>query len=135
MIYNTYKIPHLQPDEELLYQTDDVLDYIHSLILAEREGRPENVAKNSKTGQIQLCKAGKCKRGNPIYIALNLLFTLFPDNSSGWHRTALATDIFSIGRIFFVFLTYGTNPIGKKFSIFVNFEKHNPANINSILYD
>ena len=115
-------------DSMCLYQMASGLRYIHSLNYIHRDIKPENILIHKQDSQVQLkiSDFGNCKgtrasgsyslsgvKGTPIYLAPEMLSILDNEDVVSERRATKACDVFSLGCVFYKFLTRGTHPFGE----------------------
>lgn len=135
--------PALPPDQTVMYQIANGLDYIHSKKLIHRDIKPENVL-ISKTGDIKISDFGLCKqispretfsisglKGTASWMAPELLMAA--DNEGEiLIKGTISSDIFSAGCVFFVFATRGIHPFGEDhIAVPSNIRNNQQVNIDS----
>lgn len=147
VIRKVYKGPDLPPDEQVLYQIADGLDYLHSKSLVHRDIKPGNIL-ISKDGKVKLSDFGLCKqmslkdtvtmsgfRGTLHYTPPEFLPLTNIQNLTHQVRATPASDIFSVGCVFFVFFTRGIHPFGNDIDKALNnIREKNPVNFEGKLF-
>ncbi|KAK4004457.1 hypothetical protein OUZ56_006192 [Daphnia magna] len=123
-----YSGPELPPDELVLYQIANGLNYIHSRNLVHRDIKPENILISMTTPvQMKVSDLSFVKktredifsqskiRGTLQWLAPErLVFLSDPDNMPAeLPDGTIKSDTFSSGCVFFYFLTRGKHPFGK----------------------
>jgi serine/threonine protein kinase len=127
-----------------LYQMARGLEYIHSKKLAHRDIKPGNILLSKKIDEyenvLKISDFGFCKptseqgsyslvsglKGTITYMAPEL-FKLSVKESVAKERATIASDVFSLGCVFFQLL-FNAHPFGDKASdIILNLNKGNPA--------
>jgi serine/threonine protein kinase len=141
VINNKYTGPSLlPPDEEVMYQIADGLEYIHSKKLIHRDIKPENIL-ISVTGQLKLSDFGLCKsistrdtcsmsgtKGTLLWMAPEMR----GNDEIRKRSSASMSDIFPCGCVFFFLLTGGKHPFGDLNDhghIHLNILKGEPTNL------
>ena len=125
VIEKTYNGPPLPPDNEVMFQIANGLNYIHSLNLVHLDIKPENIL-ISMDGQIKLGDFGSCKEtfkricitsepicGTPSWMAPELC----PTSRNKFIIIITMADVFSFGCVCLVFLTRengGVHPFGNR---------------------
>jgi serine/threonine protein kinase len=141
VIDKTFNGPALPPDQEVLYEITNGLDYIHSKKLVHRDIKPENIL-ISTAGKMKLSDFGLSKqistrdtcsmsgtRGTRLWMAPE-----FYDNNE---KATPKCDVFPCGCVFFVFLTRengGIHPFGDTkdpLQVPLNIREGKPVNIES----
>ncbi|KAI9561374.1 hypothetical protein GHT06_012331 [Daphnia sinensis] len=145
-----YSGPKLPPDELVLYQIANGLDYIHSRNLVHRDIKPENIL-ISMTTPIQMKVSDLSfvkKTRQDIFSQSKIRGTLLwmdperlkflndtenPENKSAdLPDGTIKSDTFSSGCVFFYFLTRGTHPFGKNQATTpANIVQNNPVEFDS----
>lgn len=142
VIDKTFEGPKLPPDQVVLYEIADGLDYIHSQKLVHRDIKPENIL-ISLSGQMKLSDFGLSKqisirdtcsmsglKGTLLWMAPELRGINEPNKATP------KCDVFPCGCVFFVFLTRekgGIHPFGDKkdhLQVQINIREGKPVNID-----
>ncbi|XP_046460943.1 CBL-interacting protein kinase 26-like isoform X3 [Daphnia pulex] len=145
VIDKTFNGPALPPDQEVLYEITNGLDYIHSKKLVHRDIKPENIL-ISTAGKMKLSDFGLSKqistrdtcsmsgtRGTRLWMAPE-----FYDNNE---KATPKCDVFPCGCVFFVFLTRengGIHPFGDTkdpLQVPLNIREGKPVNIEKLNSD
>ena len=141
VIYGYYRGAPLPSTLNVLYQIADGLDFIHGKDIIHRDIKPLNIL-ISKNSKMKLSDFGLCKKLdahssstlNGMKGTLNWIAPELQDNDEKTGKRQKATkasDIFSTGLVFFVFLTKGIHPFGDKgeeSQIPANIKKNNQKN-------
>lgn len=136
-------------DVKALYQMADGLDYIHSKKLVHRDISTGNVLIRSNGDKdeavLKISDFGFCKpasetgsfsmsqgpTGTQRFVAPELLIAIeIKDDDQNKPRAKISSDIFSLGCLFFAFLTKGQHPFSNGASI-----HYIPINILSNTYN
>ncbi|KAI9561450.1 hypothetical protein GHT06_012407 [Daphnia sinensis] len=147
VINKTFVGPILPPDQVVLYEIADGLDYIHSQKLVHRDIKPENIL-ISKSGQMKLSDFGLSKqistrdtcsmsgiKGTLLWMAPELRGNNEPNKATP------KCDVFPCGCVFFVFLTRengGIHPFGvtnDHLIIQINIREGKPVNMDELKPD
>ena len=129
---------------DCLRQMAHGLKYIHSKQLVHRDVKPDNVLISTdpqlclKISDFGLSKSISASgsfsmsgmKGSLYFMAPEILN--FRDHENRRPRATSASDVFSLGCVFYVFLTEGTHPFGEGLSIPVNI-KAKASNLSSKL--
>lgn len=136
-----YTGPALPPDDRVLYQIANGLNYIHSKKFVHLNIKPENILISlaNPTIQMKLSDFGLIKQRKPESLMDDTVYEsiagshywmapemLVRDRSFFKYGT-YQSDIFSAGCVFFFFLTRGSNPFGYPFIIIKNILDDNPV--------
>ncbi len=141
-----YEGPDLPPDQTVLYEIADGLNYIHSKKLVHRDIKPENILVSEKA-QIKLSDFGLSKetstnhtflvsgpfKGTRQWMAqeyLNLSNNQNQPNETPM-KGSIESDIFSAGCVFFYYVTRGFHPFGEDNFIIANIIKDDQVHIDS----
>ncbi|KZS17821.1 Uncharacterized protein APZ42_015816 [Daphnia magna] len=147
VIDKTFEGPMLPPDQVVLCEIADGLDYIHSQKLVHRDIKPENILISS-SGKMKLSDFGLSKqistrdtcsmsglKGTLLWMAPELRGNNEPNKATS------KCDVFPCGCVFFVFLTRengGIHPFGDKqdhLQVQINIREGNPVNIVELRRD
>jgi serine/threonine protein kinase len=131
-------------DLNYLYQMACGVGYIHSRHLVHRDIKPSHVlvSKRDTNFLLKISGFGSSKhtteafsfslsgmKGTMNYMAPEIL--TLSVRSEVLARCSLASDIFSLGCVFFYFITKGLHPFGDRFEIISNIVSGNAANLHS----
>jgi serine/threonine protein kinase len=134
-------------EADWLHQMAQGVEHIHSNRLVHRDIKPQNIllSKNSdgrvvlKISDFGFCKPTSIRgsytqsaeiRGTRNYMAPELLLLIEKGIDE---RGNIASDVFSLGCVFFKFLARGVHPFGEYFDISPNIIAGNSVNLNSKL--
>lgn len=145
VIDKTFEGPMLPPDQVVLCEIADGLDYIHSQKLVHRDIKPENILISS-SGKMKLSDFGLSKqistrdtcsmsglKGTLLWMAPELRGNNEPNKATP------KCDVFPCGCVFFVFLTRengGIHPFGDKkdhLQVQINIREGKPVNIDGMI--
>ena len=127
-----------------LHQMACGVQYIHSQSVVHRDIKPSNVlvSKSDTNSLLKISGFGLSKdtsgtgcfslsdvRGTPIYMAPEML--KLSDRSEGLARGSLASDVFSLGCVFFYFITRGLHPFGDGYHTMIKIITGNAVNLHS----
>ena len=120
------------------------VQYIHSQSVVHRDIKPSNVlvSKSDTNSLLKISGFGLSKdtsgtgcfslsgvRGTHIYMAPEML--KLSDRSEGLARGSLASDVFSLGCVFFYFITRGLHPFGDGYHTMIKIITGNAVNLHS----
>lgn len=140
-------------DQQVLLQLTEGLEYIHSKLLVHRDIKPENIL-ISKTDPVLIKWAdfGLCKpassinsrstvslsgiKGSQFWTAPEILALVDqPSKDVDGHESGtIQSDIFSLGLVFFNFLTNGQHLFGTRNLITANIMRGKPVQLSSNLF-
>ncbi|KAI9551145.1 hypothetical protein GHT06_004448 [Daphnia sinensis] len=142
-----YKGPMLPPDELVLYQIANGLNYIHSRDLVHRDVKPDNILISISTPiTMKLSDFGFIKKvgsqetfsqsglkGTLNWMAPEMLEILnsATDETEELPRGTIESDTFSAGCVFFYFVSRGLHPFGSLVLVPSNIVQNNPMQFNS----
>ena len=131
-------------DLNCLHQMACGVQYIHSQSVVHRDIKPSNVlvSKSDTNFLLKISSFGLSKytsgtgsfslsgvKGTPIYMAPEML--KLSDRSEGLARGSLASDVFSLGCVFFYFITRGLHPFGDGYHTMIKIITGNAVNLHS----
>ena len=143
----TYNGPDLPSDRMVLHDIANGLCYIHKNKLVHRDIKPENIL-ISNDGKIKLSDFGLSKetntdqtyllsgpfRGKRPWMAPELLSIASHSKIHIKLKSSCESDIFSVGCVFFYFVTRGIHPYGfGEDSIVINILTNNQVNMKRTL--
>ena len=136
-------------EADWLHQMAQGVEHIHSNQLVHRDIKPQNVLLSEKRDgkvALKISDFGFCKptsirgtytqskeiKGTVIYMAFELSKLIETcDDEEVKKRATIASDVFSLGCVYFELLTRGVHPFGKYHDILPNIINGNSMNLNS----